>query len=53
MNLVPKRKIFSKGVTDTIETTTITNELVNEVDRRSLGYFNSRLRIPVGTDKYD
>ena len=55
MNLVPKRKIYSKGMTDTVETisTTITNEVVNEVDRRNIGYFDYRLRIPVGADKYD
>jgi len=55
MNLVPKRKVYSKKSTDTVETiqTTITNEVLNQVDKRNLGYFDYRLRIPVGVDKYD
>ena len=55
MNLVPKRKLISDNNMDTIETieTTIKQTIENDVDRRNLGYFDYRLRIPVGTDKYD
>jgi len=56
MNLYPKRKIItlssSQGELETIQTT-ITNEVLNQVDKRNLGFFDYRLRIPVGTDKYD
>ena len=55
MNLVPKRKVISQYTQDTLDTiqNTITNQVTNQVDKRNLGYFDYRLRIPVGTDKYD
>lgn len=55
MTLTPKRKILTKSNSDSLDalSTTITNEIVNEVDRRNLGYFDFRLRIPVGENKYD
>ncbi len=56
MNLVPKRKVIINAQSqDQIETleTTIRQTIENDVDRRNLGYFDYRLRIPVGIDKYE
>lgn len=51
--LIPKRKIYSKKNSDTIESTLKTQSILERVDERNLGFFDYRLRIPVGTDKYD
>lgn len=55
MILVAKRKIkptATQGELDTIETT-IQNTVESSVDRRNLGFFDYRLRIPVGENKFD
>jgi hypothetical protein len=55
MNLIAKRKLsinWTQGELETIETT-VQSTIENDVDRRSLGFFDYRLRVPVGTDKYD
>jgi hypothetical protein len=57
MNLIPYRKLedILGENTNTIQTikTTVNNEITNQVDVRNIGKFDYRLRIPVGTDRYD
>lgn len=59
INLIPKRKIEdlfpenTKTQSITTFTKTIHDETTNQVDVRNIGKFDYRLRIPVGTDKYD
>jgi hypothetical protein len=53
LNLIPKRKIVSKKNSDTVEQTLKTLVTTERVDERNLGFFDYRLRIPCGVDKYD
>jgi hypothetical protein len=56
MNLIAKRKLpvaaTTQGELDTIETT-IKQTIETDRDVRNLGFFDYRLRIPCGVDKYD
>lgn len=53
--LTPKRKTYKLAAEKEIDTIVkkTREEITNKVDTRNLGYFDYRLRIPVGTDCYD
>ena len=55
MILTPKRKTYKLAAEKEIDTIVkkTREEITNKVDTRNLGYFDYRLRIPVGTDCYD
>ena len=51
MYLIPKRKTILATSTNTVDT--IENTITNNNDIRNLGYFNTRLQIPVGVDMFN
>lgn len=57
MNLVPKRKIQALFPDKSKEIVTLRktfrDEIINQVDVRNIGRFDYRLKVPVGTDKFD
>ena len=54
MILVPKRKVYTLANEKEINTIVkkTREEILTKQDVRNIGYFDYRLRVPVGTDMY-